>query len=220
MYKYYFYIAILLTVISCSRTKEITVNNINTNTIETKYYKINYTSITFKINNDTILKINDTINTFINNEISEFTNSIDNDIKELIDSDNVSGKYELNINTEYYITTYGFISVIFNLNYYTLGAHGNTYFKSINYDVKNERIVNLTDIVDLSNKNKLDTVNKLLSIYFLNKDSCFSEQPKITKEFNIFTIQEDSISVYYAPYELGAYSCGSAIIQIPINKLP
>ncbi len=212
----------LLGVTSCSNNNknEIAADEILEKTIESKYYKITYNSVVFKKNGEPINTINDTIDTFIKSEIKIFINSVDDDIKELIDNNEISGKYELNIITKHYITTYGFISTIIELNHYTLGAHGNSVFKSINYDIINNKFVNLADVAHFNKQNGLTKFNTLLNKYFINKDSCFSDKPTIDKNFNTFTIQEDSIAVYFAPYELGAYACGSAEIMIPINELP
>ena len=218
------YLLILISflgIISCSNNKnEIAADEIIEKTIESKYYKISYNSVIFKKNEEPIDVINDSINKFIKSEINAFINSIDNDIKELIDNNNISGKYELNIITDHYITTYGFISTIIELNHYTLGAHGNSVFKSINFDIINNKFINLTSLGHLNDNNKLKQFNLLLNKYFINKDSCFSDKPKIDSTFNIFTIQEDSITIYFSPYQLGAYACGSAEIMIPINELP
>jgi len=221
----YLLITILLFVITSCTTNinnanEIAADEIIERTIESKYYKITYNSVIFKKNEEPISIINDSINRFIKLEIKTFINSIDDDIKELIDSNDISGKYELNIITNHYITTYGYISTIIELNHYTLGAHGSSVFKSINFDIINNKFVNLHELSDITNKNKLEKFNNLLNKYFVNKDSCFSVRPKIDKDFNIFTIQEDSIAIYFASYELGAYACGSAKIMIPIKELP
>ena len=214
----------LFIIVSCSTsnksTNEIAADEIFEKTLESKYYKVSYNSVLFKKNEEPITLINDSIDKFIKFEIKTFINSIDDDIKELIDSNEISGKYQLNIIAEYYITTFGYISTIMELNHYTLGAHGSSVYKSINFDIINNKFVNLSELCDISDKNKLDKFNGLLEKYFVNKDSCFSEKPKIDKDFNTFTIQEDSIAIYFAPYELGAYACGSAEILIPINELP
>ena len=219
----YFLILIsFLGILSCSNNNknEIAADEILEKTIESKYYLITYNSVIFKKNEEPISIINDSIDKFIKLEIKTFINSIDDDIKGLIDNNETSGKYELNIITDHYITTYGYISTIIELNHYTLGAHGNSVFKSINYDIINNKFVNLSELGHLDEKDKLEQFNILLNKYFINKDSCFTDKPKIDENFNIFTIQEDSIAVYFAPYELGAYACGSAEITIPINELP
>jgi len=220
---YYFLFLSIFALLSCSNNNtkgEIAADEIHEKTIENKYVKITYNSVVFKKDDVPISIINDTVDNFIKLEIKEFRESIDKDIKELIDSGETSGKYELNIITEHYITTYGFISVIIEMNHYTLGAHGNSTFKSINYDVINKKFINLTELGHFEKKEELERFNSLLEKYFIDKDSCFSDKPKIDKDFNTFTIQEDSISVYFAPYELGAYACGTAEILIPISELP
>ena len=219
------YLLILISslgILSCSNNNknEIAADEILEKTIESKYYLITYNSVIFKKNEEPINIINDSIDKFIKLEIKTFINSIDDDIKGLIDNNETSGKYELNIITDHYITTYGFISTIIELNHYTLGAHGNSIYKSINYDIINNKFVNLSELSHLTDRNKLEQFNILLNKYFINNDSCFTDKPKIDENFNIFTIQEDSIALYFAPYELGAYACGSAEITIPINELP
>jgi hypothetical protein len=212
----------LFSLMSCSdnNKNEISADEILEKTIESKYYRISNNSVVFKKNGEPIKVINDSIDSFIKSEIRIFINSIDDDIKELIDNDETSGKYRLNIVTEHFITTYGFISTIIELNHYTLGAHGNSVFKSINYDIVNKKFINLSDLFNTNDNNKLEQFNKLLNRYLVNTDSCFTIKPEIDNSFNTFTIQEDSIAVYFAPYELGAYACGSAEILIPINELP
>jgi len=220
---FYIIVISLLSFYSCTNSKnknEISADEIREKTIETKYYKITYSSVIYKNNGEPISIINDSIDNFIKSEIKIFTKSIDKDIKDLISSNETSGKYELNIITDHFITTYGYISTIIELNHYTLGAHGNSVYKSINFDIKNSKFINLSDITNIKNDIELNKINVLLNKYFLNKDSCFTEKPSISRDFNTFTIQEDSIAFYFAPYELGAYACGSTEILIPINELP
>lgn len=222
--KYLIIIISILTFLACNNVNvnknEVSADQINQKTIETKYYKIDYNSVVFKKNSNPINIVNDSVNNFINSEIKAFTKSIDIDIKEIIDSNEINAKYELNINTNNYITTFGYVSIVFEIYSYTLGAHGNSTFKSINYDIINNKFVSLNDISKIEDKINLGKFNSLLNKYFVNTDSCFTKKPSIKKDFNTFSIQEDSIVVYFAPCELGAYACGSSKVYIPIKELP
>lgn len=222
MVKFLFLVIAILILFSCSNNsnKEISADEISEKHSETKYFKITYNTVVFKENETPINILNDSILSFYNNEIDIFKKYIDDDIKDLIDSKEVTGKYELIINEEHFITSYGYISSVIELYLYTLGAHGNTTYKSICYDLENNVFVNLKDIVNIEDDIVLNKFNTLLQKHFINKDSCFSEKPIITKDFNLFSIQEDSIAIYFAPYELGAYACGSTEIVVPINELP
>lgn len=102
------------------------------------------------------------------------------------------------------------------INYlYTGGAHGNTTFDSYNYDVKEKKLLKFDDVfkTDDASMNKLNT---LLVEYFKNKDNCFTDNPKVNREYNMFNIQKDTVSFTFNQYELGAYSCGSPVVKVPV----
>jgi len=64
----------------------------------------------------------------------------------------------------------------------------------------------------------MDKINKEITQYFINRDSCFSMLPTIDSS-SVFSVQDDSLYVFYSPYELGAYACGSYSLVLPLNKI-
>ena len=105
----------------------------------TKYYSVNINYFNFFKNKKEIKILNDSINNSMRNYEKDFISQIDDDIKQGIDSSFISGKYDLQINMQYYITKNKQLSIFITVSYYTLGAHGNLGFDSYHFDVKQSK---------------------------------------------------------------------------------
>ncbi len=161
---------------------------------------------------------------FINSEIKDYLNEIKEpynqkniaEIKAVVNASDSNSKYEETLFYQVYQSG-SLLSVVFENNSYTLGAHGNTSYYSININLDKSKRFN---IVDYFNQLKLNRVkiNKEIPQYFVNTDSCFSMLPTIDSN-SVFSVQDDSLYVFYAPYELGAYACGTYSLVLPLNKL-
>jgi len=116
-------------------------------------------------------------------------------------------------------TTNRFISIQFETYSYALGAHGFTGINTLNFDIKNKKFLQLTEVIDFSKPENLTYLNNLLQKYFENPDSCFNTQPSVMPDFKRFGISREFLYCYFEAYELGAYYCGAATVKIPVHEL-
>jgi hypothetical protein len=105
------------------------------------------------------------------------------------------------------------------INYqYTGGAHGMTMFDCYNYDVKTAKELKFSDVFK-SDEEAISKINALLLANFKNPEKCFTTNPTINSTYKLFNIQKDTVMFTFAHYELGAYACGIAEVEVPIVKL-
>lgn len=116
-------------------------------------------------------------------------------------------------------TTNQFISLRFDTYSYALGAHGFTGINTLNFDIKNKKFLQLTDVIDFSKPENLTNLNNLLQKNFENPDSCFTSQPSVLPDFKMFGISREFLFFYYEAYELGAYYCGAATVKVPVEEI-
>jgi hypothetical protein len=102
---------------------------------------------------------------------------------------------------------------------YALGAHGFTALHTYNYDLERNRLLVISDILNLSTPDNITTLNNLLARNFENPNDCFTQAPTADAQFQLFGIRPEHLVFYYEAYELGAYSCGIASINVPIEQL-
>ncbi len=202
--------------------KTISVNQILNKIIETKYYKIETNSVEF-FKNDKSIILNDTIKNYVEKTIKAFEKQANEYVrgmpKEMLGGFVNGVKYNLNIKTEHYITTYGTISVLIQDYQNFMGAHGSTSYKIFNFDLLSNKTITLSEFANLKSGSNLDKFNKLLVKHF-NRQDCFDRDPKIDENYSNFIIKEDSITVFFGEYELGPYACGIPSVDIPIEELP
>ena len=87
--------------------------------------------------------------------------------------DNIDNYYFLYINyKEYKYKDY--ISLVFNISYFTGGAHPNYEIKTINYNTKNNNFITITNLIN-KDKNILNKLSTYSRKYF-NNNSLFKEK--------------------------------------------
>lgn len=179
--------------------------NINYNMKKEYDIRIKYPNTNYK---DLNLKINNLINKYEYN----FKNNI------------------LNINTSYYLyITYkdyyykDYISIIFNISYFSGGAHPNYYIETINYNIKTNSFITINDLVK-NNNNLLNELSNISRSYF-KKKSAFNNildmlyegtKPNINN-FSKFTINKDGFTFYFERYQIAPYYYGEYSLTIPNN---
>jgi hypothetical protein len=163
--------------------------------------------------------LNDSIKTFLDGAELSFWGVDVNGAIEIMQETEAAGQYELMNRYEILDTTNILISAKFETYSYALGAHGFTAINTYNLDLETGKLLKLTDLVDLSNEDKMTQFNQLLVSSFVNTDDCFNEEPKIDSSYEKFAISPDFLVVYFEAYELGPYACGSAEILVSIEEL-
>ena len=108
---------------------------------------------------------------------------------------------------------------------YSGGAHPNLYSHFLNYDIKNNRVLDFNDIfVENSEEALLKIVTQhLLGNYFAEsleelgeKSGIFTDQIFVSR--NVFLIG-DSIIFHYNPYDIAPWSEGIISVKVPVYEL-
>lgn len=124
-------------------------------------------------------------------------------------------KYSLFLSDSVFMATDQFISLRLTAYTFTGGAHGATSYYTLNYDVKNQRLLEPTEIL---NHDKFQLINELLKSNFENPEECFTTDPTLD-QVEVINFSQSNVSFTYGQYTLGAYVCGSPVVAIPIEKL-
>ncbi|RMF60527.1 MAG: DUF3298 domain-containing protein [Calditrichaeota bacterium] len=116
------------------------------------------------------------------------------------------------------------ISLLISISEYTGGAHGNLRFRTLNYTSieRNFRELTLNELF-LPNSNYVDILSRLCvnDLKIQGASLITSQQVKTFSEsdFSEFTINPAGLTIYFAPYEVGAYAEGPYQVFIPFNLL-
>lgn len=111
--------------------------------------------------------------------------------------------------------------ISFYIDYYELtgGAHGSTFRKSYNIDLKTGKVLNLNDVLkDIPNyketidKYIYDEISKKPEVYFI--DSFKGIYGDIS-----FNLDKSNLIIYFQQYEIAPYSSGIIEFKIPILSL-
>lgn len=161
-------------------------------------------------------------------EIYNFVEKIISSFKEKVSAaDAWSGENSLKVFYEPYEINKSFVSIRFEVSEYTGGAHPTSSSQSFNYDLKNNKIITLSDVFD-SNKNYIKTISEKTIQYLLklNTENEFSDEEWIRdgagpKEdnFKTFTFSKDTIVFYFDPYIVAAYAAGRQDVIFSFKSL-
>lgn len=140
--------------------------------------------------------------------------------------DNIDNYYFLYINyKEYKYKDY--ISLVFNISYFTGGAHPNYEIKTINYNIKNNNFITITNLIN-KDKNILNKLSTYSRKYF-NNNSLFKE--KIVNDMMLegtigakenyqrFNLSNDGLIIHFERYQIAPYYYGDYSITIPYQYL-
>ncbi|RDY25738.1 DUF3298/DUF4163 domain-containing protein [Romboutsia weinsteinii] len=165
---------------------------------------------------NTIEEINKNISTYIMN----FKNRIQNEAKQYkndyiniyskSDKDYVKYQYEAYSNYNVTYNKNNLISIPITTYEFTGGAHGMTYLKSFNYDLKTGEELKLSDIfkeeVDykkITNAFIKNEISKTPGNYFDGEEGF-----KGISDNQNFYLEDDGVVVYFSLYEIAPYSSG------------
>ncbi len=120
------------------------------------------------------------------------------------------------------------ISVLLTNYVYSGGAHGNTMLQTFNYDVEKQKFLAITDVLPLSYdsiakicRTKLTDIliknNKYITtptdeneMYAMLNEGTFPQ----AGNFEIFTVNNNVVTVYFEPYSVAPYSYGIQKVEI------
>ncbi|MBE0639430.1 MAG: DUF3298 domain-containing protein [Bacteroidales bacterium] len=169
--------------------------------------------------NGDLVELNTAMSTFLDETMVRFWSTDTVGARKMIQETGASGYFILMNRYEVMDTTNALISVKFETYSYALGAHGFTAITTFNFDLINNRMLKLDDLVDVSVPDKMIELENLLAKHLENPDSCFFTKPTVGNDFTRFAIDPGHVVFYFEAYELGPYSCGTATIKVPIEEL-
>ena len=150
---------------------------------------------------------------------------------------NIINKYEvdfknniLNMNIGYYLyITYkdyyykDFISIIFNISYFSGGSHPNYYIETINYNIKTNEFITINDLVK-NNNNLLYDLSNISRSYFKKKkifnnilDMLYEGTKPNINNFSKFTISKNGFTFYFERYQIAPYYYGEYSLTVGNN---
>lgn len=173
--------------------------------------------------------LNKKITDIINNEITDFKkNSLDNDAAVKATDPATYAKYpreyDLKISYQKGEVDNTVASFIINVYNFEGGAHGANYFIAVNYDIKNQKDIALEDLF-AGNPNYIKTISdycaKDLTVQLQKAAGSLQGTwisdgagPK-AENFQVFLVNKDSITFYFAQYQVAPYVFGDFEVQMP-----
>lgn len=194
---------------------------LNVKAISNNEYKIeektnNYKIIVYYPKTD-YSKLNNVINDKIHGYIKEFKENVNN-------SDYpVNQYYSLIILYDTYEYE-NYISYIFRIEDYIGGAHPNHRIYTVVYDIKNNKIITINDLINYNqnilsifsktSREKLKNNNKITSSTMLYEGT----KPKI-ENFTNFVFSKNGIILFFPQYQVAPYSQGEFNVIIDYKKI-
>lgn len=138
-------------------------------------------------------------------------------------------KFPLEISYEIAQANSEYISVLIRYGGYQGGAHGYENTVSFNYDVKNQKIMSLSDLFP-GDENYLETLSAFsktnLTDLFTSKegmelDEFFQDMidagtAPTLENYQVFTFTNDTLTIYFGEYQVAPYVYGPQKVQFPL----
>ncbi len=224
---YFIFLVLMLLVWSCgsesgtNENKSYTVIDSHRMVEDSGYYNIDFEFPVF-VGNDgenPLDKLNSAISGLLDTAAIYYWGIPLDSVRATIEDSEASGSYVLNNKYTVLDTSAHRISIMMETYSYALGAHGFTALHTYNFDVEHNKMLAIDDILDLSGEENIATLNALLADNFENPEDCFTRPPTADADFQLFGLSLEYLVFYYEAYELGAYSCGIARVNVPIQRL-
>lgn len=159
--------------------------------------------------------LNKEVKNIVDVKISKFKENVKDDIKytQLI-----------NFDVNKYNNYMGFVFHV--LEDYT-GAHPNTYIFTVNYDIKNNSIINIDTLIS-KNNNILNLMSKYTYNYLSNNDKIKKiDMPNmlingtrpIKTNFEDFIFTKEGVSVFFEKYQIAPYAYDEFVVTIPYEEI-
>ncbi len=173
-------------------------------------------------NNKTDIEINVKYPLYKYNKLNKKINTIINYYLK----DNIDNYYFLYIDyKEYKYKEY--ISLVFNISYFTGGAHPTYETKTINYNIKNNNFITIDNLIN-KDKNILNKLSTYSREYF-NNNNLFKEKivndmmlegtTGAKENYQRFNLSNDGLIIYFERYQIAPYYYGDYSITIPYQYL-
>lgn len=198
---------------SCSMKTTITKEEIKE---ETSEYKIDVVESFIDCNKNSDYKIVEPINT----RMGELVDSLIYDSKsaaleQAAHYDRPPFQYQLMVTDTIFNISREIISTRLTAYIFAGGAHGKTEFYAVNYSPERSVFLTKADIFDMS---KTKEINVAIAKYFVNHEGCFTTVPTLETATAI-NISKTTAIFTYEHYILGAYYCGTAVVEVPLKEI-
>lgn len=166
-----------------------------------------------------------TIYDVLNIKIKADIQNIVSDFKNLLNEEH-DKEYVLEISFDYYEYE-GYISFAFNVFRQTGGAHPNTNTFTVNYDIRNNKIIDIVEltkmypsILKVFSKVSYESLKDNDKILEYGNEEMFNKgiEEKV-ENFRNFVFDKNNIILFYNPYDIAPYVAGSFVVKIPYDKL-
>jgi hypothetical protein len=133
--------------------------------------------------------------------------------------------WTMNISNEIYKYSDDIQTVVFDISFYTGGAHPNSGYKSFAFDVKKGTELTLQDVF-LNGDIPWDTISKLVQDDLTTHLADLSDATTIEQGTGInpdnyknWALTSDSLIFFFDPYQVAAYVAGPQKVEIPFAAL-
>ena len=162
----------------------------------------------------------------LNVEIEHIINEYIEDFKAQLIYLSTDKKYFLDITFDVYQNKQ-YISFLFNIKQNLGCLHYENYIYTINYDIKSNKVIKLEDLI-LKNENLLSDMSKFCYNALVNKEEIKAEENMefivdgtlpITKNYETFVINQNTLDIYFGEYEVVPYYLGIQKVEIPYEQI-
>lgn len=116
-------------------------------------------------------------------------------------------------------------SVVFNMSFYTGGAHPNSGYKSFNFDVAQDAELTLADLF-VNGAVPYDTLSGLVQADLKTQLGDMSDASMIEAgagnnpdNYQSWVITDEGLTFFFDPYQVAAYAAGPQQVTIPFSTL-
>lgn len=160
------------------------------------------------------------LNNYINEKIKSIIKEFMEYAKEVTKKEVV---YSLYITYRSYMYQ-NYISYVFSISMYTGGAHPDNRILSVNYNVKHNKIIKITDIyTNLTNlseiSRKLLKNNNAINSTTIPLNMILEGTTPNDYNFRNYALTDDGIIIFFEPYQVAPYVAGTIEITIPYSIL-
>lgn len=171
--------------------------------------------------NAKIPQINGLSSTDLQNAVNEEYITVTNDLLEKFEDEakTTGNMSEFNMETNVHYNKNGLFSVVTKYDYFARKNHKNTFRITKNIDTKNCVELNFSDL--FADDGYIDGINNLLEETVSKSPDKYRDlwaRPKITQNQQFF-ITEDSLVLFYPPYELSYYEQGFVEFYLPLDSV-
>lgn len=133
--------------------------------------------------------------------------------------------WTLDANVEVFQHSEDVMSVVFQVYEFTGGAHGNTSYNTITYDLAADAVIALDDLFQSGSEpfaiigpvvvDELgERLGEMADVAWIEEGS--GENPA---NYQHFALTVDSLVLYFPPYQIAPYAAGTQTVEIPLSDL-